>query len=78
MTITVHQEPELMEEAFEILLERLSPSKVARLWASLQVGKGDYLAFREAHFADQDVASLYAKIEAFEEQGERQTTDDGR
>jgi hypothetical protein len=30
------------------------------------VGRGDYLRFRETHFAGEDVASLVAKIEAFE------------
>ena len=70
MTVTVRQEQEVIEEAFEVLLEQLGPSKVARLWAALQLGKGDYLSFRKTRFAGEDVASLYAKIKAFEQQRE--------
>jgi len=70
MTVTIQQEPDLMEEALEVLLGQLGPSKVVRLWAALQLGKGDYLTFRKAHFAHEDVASLCAKIEAFEQQRE--------
>ena len=70
MTVTVHQEPKLMEEAFELLLERLGPSKGARFWAALQLGEGDYLTFRDETFADENVATLYAEIKAFEQQRE--------
>ena len=70
MTVTIQQEPDLMEESLEVLLGQLGPSKVVRLWAALQLGKGDYLTFRKAYFADEDVASLCAKIEALEQQRE--------
>jgi hypothetical protein len=66
MSVKVQQEPALMAEAFEVLFDQLGPAKVVRLWSALQVGRGDYLRFRETHFAAEDVASLVAKIEAFE------------
>jgi predicted RNase H-like HicB family nuclease len=50
----------------ESALDQLGPAKVVRIWSALQVGKGDYLRFRETHFAGEDVASLAAKIKAFE------------
>jgi hypothetical protein len=67
MNVTIESEAEIMQEVSELLLQKMSPAKVARFWASWQVGRGDYLQWREATFADETVDSLYEQIKAFQE-----------
>jgi hypothetical protein len=59
MSIQIETEQTAIEEATAILLERMPPSKVARLLSAWQVGHGDYLALREKLFAGDTVDSLY-------------------
>jgi hypothetical protein len=67
MTIDVVSEAEIIQEASEPLLQKMSPTKVARFWASWQVGQGDYLQWRDEAFADESVDSLYKQVEAFQQ-----------
>ena len=66
MAVRVMSEREIMQEATEILLERLSPAKVARFWAMWQLGTGDYQAIRKELFAGETVQTLYEKVRAYE------------
>ncbi len=65
--VTVLREQEVLQEAEEILLEHLGPAKVARFWAALQVGAGDYLAIRERLFADETVETLFTQAQKHEQ-----------
>ncbi|NOZ26886.1 MAG: hypothetical protein GXP39_02395 [Chloroflexi bacterium] len=67
MDIKVLAEGEVLREAYQVLLQHLSPSKVARFWANWQVGHGDYLRWRDEHFRDETVTTLYEKIKAYQE-----------
>ena len=59
MSITVENELATIEEATAILLEKMSPAKVALLLANLRVGAGDYVKAREQLFANETVATLF-------------------
>ena len=61
MSIQIETEQASVEEAAAILLERMPPSKVARLLSAWQVGHGDYQVPREKLFAGETVDSLYEK-----------------
>jgi len=67
MTVQVYPEADIMYEAQNILLQQMSPAKVVRFLASWQVGRGDYLAWRDQEFAGESVASLSEKILDFQE-----------
>lgn len=67
MTVTIESEAEIMQEVTELLLQKMSPAKVARFWASWQIGQGDYLKWRDAAFVDETVDSLYEQIKTFQE-----------
>ena len=75
MTVKVINEQDVLYEAVEVLLERLSPAKVARLIAAWQVGSGDYLAIREQLFAEETVTTLFEEIQEYQAQEGR--TDHG-
>ena len=75
MTVKVMGEQQVTQEAIEVLLEHLSAAKVARLWASWQIGKGDYLAIRDQLFAGETVETLFEKIQMYQADKE-QVTDD--
>jgi len=47
--------------------ERLSLAKVARSWAALQVGAGNYLAIRERLFAGETVETLFTQAQEYEQ-----------
>lgn len=66
MSITVDNELATVEEATVILLEKMSPSKVARLLATLQVGAGDYTKTRDGFFAGETVDSLFEQAKSLE------------
>ena len=66
MSIVVESEQEIVREAVSILLERMPPSKVARLLSAWQVGSGDYTVARRKLFAGETVDSLFAKARALE------------
>lgn len=65
-TISVPSERQIIQEAAQVLMQHLSPSKATRFWASWQVGEGDYLQMRTELFAKETVDSLYKQIEAFQ------------
>jgi hypothetical protein len=69
-TISVPSERQIINEAAQVLMQHLSPSKAARFWASWQVGEGDYLQIRKELFAKETVDSLYEQIEAFQKSKE--------
>lgn len=64
MSIQIETEQAAIEEAAGILLERMPPSKVARLLSAWQVGRGDYLMLRDKLFAGETVDGLYQKAKA--------------
>jgi hypothetical protein len=62
MNTPVENDQAIVEEAINILLERMPASKVARLCAVWQLGRGDYLKHRETLFSGETVDSLYLKL----------------
>jgi N-dimethylarginine dimethylaminohydrolase len=72
MTVKVISDQELLNEVASVLLENLSPSKVARFWAGLQMGQGDYVALREEMFAGETVETLIEKIQTYEQERREQ------
>ena len=70
MTVKVISEQEVLREAVEVLLEHLSPAKVARFWTAWQVDGGNYLATRRQLFAEETVATLFEKVQAYQESNE--------
>lgn len=66
MTVQVIRESEILQEAFDILLKQMSPSKFSRFWSNWQAGQGDYLQWRDAEFANATVDDLYQAIVAFQ------------
>ena len=67
MTVTVVREQEILREAVDVLWEHLSPAKVVRLWAAWQIGEGDYLALRAQLFEGESVATLFEKVQAYQQ-----------
>ncbi len=55
------------QEAAQVLIEHLSPTKVARFWAAWQLGGGDYLTIREQLFGGETVDTLFDKVQAYQE-----------
>lgn len=72
MTVKVAREQDVLREAVDVLWTHLSPTKVVRLWATWQMGEGDYLTLRDQLFEGESVASLFEKVKAHQEK----TTDD--
>jgi hypothetical protein len=66
MSITVENELATIEEAITILLEKMSPAKVALLLSNLRVGAGDYAKAREQLFAGGTVATLFDEARRLE------------
>ena len=70
MATQVISDADIIQEASEILLQHMSPSKVVRFFASWragQAGQGDDLAWPDEEFAGETVDSLSQKILAFQE-----------
>lgn len=67
MTIKVIGEQEVLQEALQVLMTHLEPSKVLRFWAACKLGEGDYLKLKEQLFDKETVASLYDKIKAHQD-----------
>jgi hypothetical protein len=72
MTIKVLNEQQVLTEAMQIFMTHLEPSKVLRFWAACSKSQSDYLKLKEQLFANETVASLYEKVEAFENSGSNQ------
>lgn len=71
MTVRIASEAEVRQEVAQLLLQHLAPAKLARFWASWQIGQGDYLDWRDEAFAQETVDSLYEKISTFQEKASR-------
>ncbi|MBW4449578.1 MAG: hypothetical protein KME38_22715 [Spirirestis rafaelensis WJT71-NPBG6] len=67
MTIKVINEQQVLQEAMQVLMTHLEPSKVLKFWAACKLGDGDYLKLKEQMFEKETVASLYDKIKAFQD-----------
>jgi predicted LPLAT superfamily acyltransferase len=70
MTIKILNEQQVIQEALQVLLTHLDGSKVARFLAACQLGTGNYIQLKEQLFADETVASLYDKIQAYQTSSE--------
>lgn len=66
MSVKVMSEQQVTQEALTVLMEHLSPSQLARLWASWQIGSGDYLAIRDRLFAKETVETLFEKVQDYQ------------
>ena len=66
MSVKVMSEQQVTQEAMEVLLEHMSPAKIAHLWASWQIDKGDYLVIRERLFAEETVETLFEKVQRYQ------------
>ncbi|XGW00002.1 MAG: hypothetical protein ACAF41_13840 [Leptolyngbya sp. BL-A-14] len=64
--IQVKSEQQVLQEGLQVLLAHMEPSKVARFWAACNLGGGDYLKLKDELFAQESVASLYAKVLEFQ------------
>ncbi|KST68126.1 hypothetical protein [Mastigocoleus testarum] len=62
MTIKVMNEQQVLQEAMEVLITHLEPSKVLKFWSACKLGKGDYLQLKDKVFDKETVASLYEQI----------------
>lgn len=67
MTVTVMREQEVLREAVSVLWEHLGPAKVVRLWATWQMGEGDYIALRDQLFEGESVDTLFEKVRVYQE-----------
>lgn len=67
MTIKVINEQQNLQEAMQVLLTHLEPSKVMKFWAACKLGEGDYLQLKEKLFAQETVDSLYEKIKDYQD-----------
>ncbi|MDF5712168.1 MAG: hypothetical protein PUP90_31960 [Nostoc sp. S4] len=65
MKIKVIDEQQNLQEVMQVLLTHLEPSKVMKFWAACKLGEGDYLELKEKLFAEETVASLYAKVKEY-------------
>lgn len=64
--IKVVREKEVLQEGLTVLVKHLEPSKFSRFVAACQLGEGDYLQVKDQLFAQETVASLYEKIENYQ------------
>ena len=62
MNVLIETDLDILHEANRILLERMQPSKLARLWAMWSLNEGDYLLWRDETFGAQSVEELYEAI----------------
>lgn len=67
MSMKIDSEAEVMREASEILLQHLSPAKLAHFWANWQLGQGDYLRWRNEFFEGQTASQLFKAVQSYQE-----------
>ena len=67
MTIKVMNEQQVLQEAMEVLITHLEPSKVLKFWSACKLGKGNYLQLKDKVFEKETVASLYEEIKAYQD-----------
>jgi hypothetical protein len=53
----------------QIFMAHLEPSKGLQFWAACSNSESDYLKLKKQLFANETVASLYEKVEAYENSG---------
>ena len=66
MKVKMLSEQEVFREAMDILLNNLTPSKMARFLATWQKEDSDYLIIRDKLFKGETVETLYSQIQQFE------------
>lgn len=71
MSVHIVTDAEVRREVAQLLLQHLTPAKLARFWADWQVGQGDYLDWRDEEFAAETVDSLYQQVLDFQAQPPR-------
>ncbi|MGI8505159.1 MAG: hypothetical protein ACR2LR_29140 [Hassallia sp.] len=73
MKIKVINEQENLQEVMQVLLTHLEPSKVMKFWAACKLSETDYLQVKEKLFAQETVATLYAKIKEYQDGDSKQS-----
>lgn len=68
MKINMDTDQEIIQEAFQVLIEHLDASKIMRFLAICNPENGDYLQLKDKLFEGETVDSLYEKIKALEDQ----------
>jgi hypothetical protein len=66
MKINLQSDRQIIEEAFQLLIENLESAKVAQFWKICNLGNGDYTKLKEKLFTGETVDTLYEKIKANE------------
>jgi hypothetical protein len=66
MKIKMDTDREIIQEAFQVLIEHLDTSKVMRFLVICNLENGDYLELKDRLFDRETVDSLYKKIKALE------------
>lgn len=67
MKVKPINDEQLLQEAFDVLMTHLGPSKALKFWSNCQLGGGDYLKFKDQLFAGETVDSLYEKIKDYQD-----------
>jgi len=67
MTIKVINDQEALQDGLDVLIAHLEPAKLARFVAACKLGEGDYIKSKDKLFAQENVASLYEKIKAYQD-----------
>ncbi|HEY9706472.1 MAG TPA: hypothetical protein V6C58_28825 [Allocoleopsis sp.] len=70
MKINLNTDQQIIEEVFNVLIEKLDTSKVMRFWTICHLGNGDYSQLKDKLFQGETVDSLYEKIKALEDDQE--------
>jgi hypothetical protein len=65
--ILIKNEQQNLQEVMQVLFTHLELSKVMKFWAACKLGEGDYLQLKEKLFAQDNVDSLYEKIQAYQD-----------
>ncbi len=68
MKINMDTDREIIQEAFQVLIEHLEISKVMRFLAICNRENGDYLQLKDKLFEGETVDTLYEKIKALEDE----------
>lgn len=68
MKINMETDREIIQEAFQVLMQHLESSKVMRFLAICNSENGDYLQLKDQLFEGETVDSLYDKIKALEDE----------
>lgn len=68
MKINIELDREIVQEAFQVLIEHLKISKVMRFLAICNRENGDYLQLKDKLFEGETVDSLHEKIKALEDE----------